>query len=147
MDQKEQFHHQGYLILENFATAEECRELMDRGRELAEQFDYRGHASIFQTEEQSRVSDDYFLNSGGNISFFFEKDAFTKEGEHRQVIFHSLNKIGHALHERDPVFRKFSRSPKLVALASAVGLNDDFLIQSIRIFKHAICLVYTSTIP
>lgn len=137
MDQKEQFHRQGYLILENFASPEECRELMDRGRELAEQFDYRGHASIFQTEEQSRVSDEYFLRSGDNISFFFEKDAFTKEGELRQDIFRSLNKIGHALHELDPVFRKFSRSAKLAELASALGLNDAVLIQSMLIFKHA----------
>ena len=137
MNLKEQFHQQGYLILENFATAEECRELMDRGRELAEQFDYRGHASIFQTEEQSRVSDDYFLNSGGNISFFFEKDAFTPTGELKTDIFHSLNKIGHALHDLDPVFSKFSRSPRMAELAAGLGLEESLLIQSMLIFKHA----------
>jgi phytanoyl-CoA hydroxylase len=137
MNLKEQFEAQGYLILEDFASPEECKALMQRGKELAEQCDYRGHASIFQTEEQTRVSDDYFLNSGGNISFFFEKDAFQENGELRQDIFRSLNKIGHALHDLDPVFMKFSRNPKLAALAEELGMKDALLIQSMLIFKHA----------
>jgi phytanoyl-CoA hydroxylase len=137
MNLKEQFEAQGYLILEDFASPEECKALMQRGKKLAEQFDYRGHASIFQTEEQTRVSDDYFLNSGGNISFFFEKDAFQENGELRQDIFRSLNKIGHALHDLDPVFMKFSRNPKLAALAEKLGMKDALLIQSMLIFKHA----------
>jgi phytanoyl-CoA hydroxylase len=137
MNLKEQFEAQGYLILEDFASLEECKALMQRGKELAEQCDYRGHASIFQTEEQTRVSDDYFLNSGGNISFFFEKDAFQENGELRQDIFRSLNKIGHALHDLDPVFMKFSRTPKLAALAEELGMKDALLIQSMLIFKHA----------
>lgn len=123
--------------MEDFASPEECMALMNRGRELAEQFDYRGYASIFQTENQSRVSDDYFLNSGGNISFFFEKDAFREDGELRQDIFHSLNKIGHALHDIDPVFAGFSRSPGMAALARELGMESALLIQSMLIFKHA----------
>ena len=137
MNLREKFEAQGYLILEDFASPEECKALMQRGKKLAEEFDYRGHASIFQTEEQTRVSDDYFLNSGGNISFFFEKDAFQENGELRQEIFRSLNKIGHALHDLDPVFMKFSRTPKLAALAEELGMKDALLIQSMLIFKHA----------
>jgi phytanoyl-CoA hydroxylase len=137
MTLKEQFEEQGYLILEDFVPAEDCHALMKRGKELVEKFDYRGHASIFQTEEQSRVSDAYFLNSGGNISYFFEKDAFNESGELRQDLFQSLNKIGHALHDLDPVFQKFSRSPQLARLAGELGLETSLLIQSMLIFKHA----------
>ncbi len=137
MTLKEQFEEQGYLILEDFVPAEDCQALMKRGRELVEEFDYRGHASIFQTEEQSRVSDAYFLNSGGNISYFFEKDAFNELGELRQELFQSLNKIGHALHDLDSVFQKFSRSPQLARLAGELGMEDSLLIQSMLIFKHA----------
>ena len=54
-------------------------------------FDFDGHPSIFQTNEQTRTSDDYFLNSGGNISYFFEKDAFDQKGNLKRDLFHSLN--------------------------------------------------------
>ena len=137
MTKREQLEEQGFLVLENFVQPEACMELMQRGRELVDGFDYRGHASIFQTEEQSRVSDEYFLNSGGNISFFFEKDAFGTNGQLKQDLFLSLNKVGHALHDLDPVFRKFSRSQELASLAKELGMEDALLIQSMLIFKHA----------
>jgi phytanoyl-CoA hydroxylase len=111
--------------------------MMKRAEELVQSFDYRGHPSIFRTEEQSRVSDDYFLNSGGNISYFFEADAFDENGNLKQDLFRSLNKIGHALHDLDPVFRRHSRSKKLQQLAEDLGLNPLLLIQSMMIFKHA----------
>jgi len=134
---KQQFLKDGYLVLDRFKTPVECESLMQRGAELAAGFDYSGHPSVFQTSEQTRTSDDYFLNSGGNISFFFEKDAFDAQGNLKNDLFHSLNKIGHAMHDLDPVFNQFSRSPQLQALADALNLDDYLLIQSMLILKHA----------
>lgn len=65
---------------------------MARAAELVAGFDYRGHPSVFQTSEQTRTSDDYFLESGDRISYFFEKDAFGADGEFKRDIFHSLKK-------------------------------------------------------
>ena len=134
---RQQFETDGYLVLNNFTTAAACDALMKRGEELATGYNYDGHPSIFQTNEQSRTSDDYFLNSGDRISFFFEKDAFDNTGKLKNDLFHSLNKVGHALHDLDPVFDAFSRSPQMKQLAADLALDDYLIIQSMLIFKHA----------
>ena len=110
MTVREKFLEDGYLILPDFNSDEACSALMAQAEKLSRGFDYKGHASIFETSEQTKTSDDYFLNSGGNISFFFEKDAFDDKGELKNDVFHSLNKIGHAMHDLDPVFNSFTRS-------------------------------------
>lgn len=134
---QQQFTRDGFLILENFYSAEMCDALMKRGEELAADFHYQGQASIFETSNQAKTSDDYFLESGDKIAFFFEKDAFDEKGELKTDLFHSLNKIGHALHDLDPLFNQFSRSPQLQQLASDLGLTDQLIIQSMLILKHA----------
>jgi phytanoyl-CoA hydroxylase len=134
---REKFLENGFLVVENFNSPEECDALMQRAKELAEDFNYQGNASIFQTSEQTKTSDDYFLASGENISFFFEKDAFNAEGKLKTDIFHSLNKIGHALHDLDPVFDHFTRSSQMKKLSTELELNDYLIIQSMHILKHA----------
>ena len=133
----QQYLNDGFLVLEGFNSADACDELMHRAHELAHGYNYEGHPSIFQTNEQTRTSDDYFLNSGNNISFFFEKDAFDESGKLKNELFYSLNKIGHGLHDLDPVFDSFSRSHQMQELANDLQLSDYVIIQSMHILKHA----------
>ncbi|MEQ1922280.1 MAG: phytanoyl-CoA dioxygenase family protein [Pyrinomonadaceae bacterium] len=133
----EQFQQNGFLTIEGFNSVAECDALISRAAELSGGFDYQGHPSVFQTSEQTRTSDDYFLASGDKISFFFEKDAFDADGNLKSSIELSLNKIGHALHDLDPDYNGFSRSPQMKRLAAELDLTDALLIQSMHIFKHA----------
>ncbi|HNP99123.1 MAG TPA: phytanoyl-CoA dioxygenase family protein [Bacteroidia bacterium] len=132
-----QFQNDGYLILEKFNSAKSCDDLMHRAEELVRNYNIQDHPSIFQTSNQSASTDDYFLRSGNEISFFFEKDAFDKNGKLIGDTFHSLNKIGHALHDLDPLFNSFSRSPQMTKIASDLEMDEYVIIQSMMIFKHA----------
>ncbi len=49
---------------------------------------------------------------------------------------HAVNKIGHALHELDPVFSNFSYSSDIKKLARGVGLRKPSMIQSMVICKQ-----------
>jgi phytanoyl-CoA hydroxylase len=138
MDSKQldQFNRDGFLILEDFVTAEACDALRVRAEELVREFDPAGIVSIFSTREQTRTSDDYFLESGDKIRFFFEENAFNSDGTLKQNKEHSINKIGHALHDLDPAFDSFSPTPQLAQLISDLGLTSPLLLQSMYIFKQ-----------
>jgi phytanoyl-CoA hydroxylase len=131
-----QYERDGFLLIEDFKTIEECAALRARAAELVREFDPASTRSIFSTREQTRTSDDYFLASGMRISFFFEEEAFLPNGELRRSKERSLNKIGHALHDLDPLFAGFSRAPELARLTADLGFKRPLLVQSMYIFKQ-----------
>jgi phytanoyl-CoA hydroxylase len=134
--ERERYERDGFLVLEDFVDAQSCDQLRDRAAELVAGFDPGEHRSIFTTREQTRRSDEYFLGSGDTIRFFFEEEAFGPDGELRQTVDRSLNKFGHAMHDLDPVFDDFSRTPRLAALAADLGYREPRLLQSMYIFKQ-----------
>lgn len=133
-EQREAWERDGFLVLEGFVDVERCQELMARANEMVAAVD-RDIRSVFTTIEQTRTSDEWFLSSGDQTRAFFEADAFDEQGELRQPIEHSINKLGHAMHDLDPVFDRFSRTPALAEVAADVGLQDPLLLQSMYIFK------------
>ena len=130
------YERDGFLVLNDFVPENTCDELRARARQLVEEFDAAGVLSIFSTHEQSRLSDDYFLESGDKIRCFFEEDAFLPDGTLKHTKERSINKIGHALHDLDPVFDRFSRSDKIKQLSADLGIENPLLLQSMYIFKQ-----------
>src|SRR4026208_2412757 len=104
------YNETGYLILARCADERDCDLLRARAEELVRAFDPAEVVSIFSTHEQNRLTDEYFLTSGDKIRFFFEENAFNPDGTLKYGKEKSINKIGHALHDVDPVFQKFSCS-------------------------------------
>lgn len=135
-DAGERFERDGFLVLEGFAAPEACDALVARAQALVAGFDPGGVASVFSSVNQDATFDEYLLGSGGTVRFFFEEEAFDAGGRLRQPKELSINKIGHALHDLDPAFDRFSRTPRLAALAGALGLAEPLLVQSMYIFKQ-----------
>ncbi|HVG18307.1 MAG TPA: phytanoyl-CoA dioxygenase family protein [Blastocatellia bacterium] len=134
--QKVRYERDGFLVLEDFVSRESCAALRKQAEEMVANFEPQGAASVFSTRDQARTSDDYFLESGDKIRFFFEEDAFDAGGKLRQDKARSINKIGHALHDLDPVFDRFSRTDALAGLIRDLGFARPLLLQSMYIFKQ-----------
>ena len=137
--QVEAFRRDGFLVVPDFVSADDCVALRERAMQLAEEHvPSPEQATVFTADgKPQHTSDDYFLTSGEKIRCFFEKDAFDESGRLRSQPHLSLNKLGHAMHDLDPVFDSFSRTPQLAAVASDIGMRDPLLLQSMYIFKQA----------
>lgn len=120
----------GFLVLEDFVSLQDCDALQQRAAELVAGFDPGPVRTVFSTRDQGHARDRYFEESGGAIHFFFEEQATD------QPVPLALNKIGHALHDLDPVFDRVSRRPQLAALARTLGFVEPLLLQSMYLFKQ-----------
>ena len=125
----------GFLVLPGAINAEACAALRRRAEEVVAEAAHDPSRSS-PPQEQQRTSDEWFLSSGGAIRCFFEEDAFSPDGEltvpHQQAI----NKIGHAQHDLDDVYDGVARSPVMAEVATALGVADPLLLQSMHIFKQ-----------
>ncbi|XP_032978719.1 phytanoyl-CoA dioxygenase domain-containing protein 1 isoform X1 [Rhinolophus ferrumequinum] len=159
LSQLQKFQEDGFLVLEGFFSADECVAMQQRIGEIVAKMDVPVHCRTeFSTQEEEQLraqfschkeppvvsnpgacdsdgSTDYFLSSGDKIRFFFEKGVFDKKGNFLVPPEKSINKIGHALHAHDPVFKRVTHSPKVQALARSLGLQMPMVVQSMYIFK------------
>ena len=129
------YHDAGVIVLHDFVSVDACIALRQRALELVEAFDPATVKCVFSTASDEHQADDYFIESGDKIRFFLEDDAFDEQGELKQPKADSLNKMGHAMHDLDPVFDAFSRTPQLASVARGVGFQDPAIVQSMYIFK------------
>jgi len=136
-EQLADYERDGFLVLRDFVSEVACVELKRQAEALVDDFEPdEGVKSIFTTNEQTRHSDEYFLTSGDKTRFFFEEEAFDADGELRQDKSLSINKLGHAMHDLDPVFERFSHTDALAELCTDLGYHDPAILQSMYIFKQ-----------
>jgi phytanoyl-CoA hydroxylase len=136
VDQQKQFQKDGYLTIPGFRNADDIARLRERAGQLVDEFDPAQSRSIFTTQNQETATDQYFLRSDNTMRCFFEEEAFGPDGQLRQAKALSINKIGHAMHDLDPVFGAFSRGADLDAVARGLGLAEPLIWQSMYIFKQ-----------
>ena len=117
VEQRARFEADGFLRLPGFVAPAACDALRTRAAALVDAVDADELGSVFSTRDQVRTTDDYFLDSGDQVRCFLEEDAVDDAGRLRRDKALAINKIGHALHDLDPVFDGFSRTAELAALA------------------------------
>ncbi|KAA1472919.1 phytanoyl-CoA dioxygenase [Dentipellis sp. KUC8613] len=137
--QVSQFYRDGYLRIPGFLEPAETNALLTRSKQLLNDFSLEDHPlTKFMTDDDNHIGDDYFLTSGDKIRYFLETDAVDKDGKLNREKDKAVNKIGHALHELDPVFRKTTlEEEKLKAVVRDLRFHHNPLaLQSMVITKQ-----------
>jgi len=126
----------GFVAVPDFLSSGTCAALIERAERIAGEQAPSGPRSVFSTAEQARRSDAWFLESGDRVRCFFEEEALAEDGSLTVEPGRAINKIGHALHDLDPVFAAVSYDPRMLAIAAAVGMQEPLALQSMAIFKQ-----------
>lgn len=134
-DQIHDYHDQGFLVLQGFKAADELQALRDRSLAIIDAFEADTPADVFSSRERALTTDAVLIGSGSGVHCFFEAEAFEADGRLNRPRRLAVNKIGHAMHDLDPVFDAFFRDPRLAAISADIGLEQPLLWQSQVIFK------------
>ena len=129
--------HEGVIVWPGFAAPAAVESLKQRAREIVEALEpSAAKRAVFSSRDRAQLSQRALAASADQVRCFFEEEAFDADGRLVVNKARAINKIGHALHDRDAVFDRFSRDPRLAALAADLGVIDPLLMQSMLIFKQ-----------
>ena len=125
----------GFLIIDNFYSVDECEGLKNRAELLIE--NHSPENEIPYSLNNYDMKNESFKFSANNIVFFHEdnnckelQSISKNEGE-------NIKEIGHAIHDLDPTFSNFSRKKSLAILLTSLGIEMPLLAKSTYILKHS----------
>lgn len=130
------FHRDGVLVIEGFKSVTECEALRARANALVLEHGPNAAGTIFSTRQPRHKDSRYFRESAHAIGVFFEEEAFDAEGKLAYPLPLAVNKLGHGMHDLDPVFSNFSKGRALQAISESLGVADPRVMQSMYIFKQ-----------
>lgn len=129
----EAWRRDGVVVVDGFWSREDVERARSRAGELRVRCAERAPDTVFDARAQEHGEDDWFRDSGREIRAFFEPGMPGLVADRARWV----NKLGHALHERDPTFASLLRSPRIAELAAVLGRPRGHMVQSMLIFKEA----------
>lgn len=143
-EELKKFKKDGYFVIENFLSEEQCKSLIKECDNITDNYTLQDikNLPVFEANtgsDQAQTRDEYFLTSIDKIRPFLEnkaseilKDAKDDEPINKRI----FNKIGHALHVFNPVFREVTFADNVKDIAKSLGYVKPLVLQSMYIFKQ-----------
>lgn len=125
----EYFRENGFVHLSQVIEPVMCQKLIFRMKDLVAKINPLSD-QVFDAEHQ-KTKVQFLIDSAHRILCFFDKNAPNTTDP-----FRALNKVGHGLHKKCPVYQKFSETPYFFDLMKCLGQKKPEIIQSMFIFKQ-----------
>jgi len=135
-EQKDHYLNQGFLVLENAIQKADIEHLRAAALEIVDNFDIDNNRTVFKTNDRDSGRDDYFFDSAEKVHCFLEEDALDEDGDLIKPAYLAINKIGHAMHDLNPVFKEFCQLPIFGQVMRDIGIQNPLLWQTMYIFKQ-----------
>ncbi len=120
----------GYLVIPGFLSATTMDGMKQRAVQIMKSVD-TSVISVFATDDkQVKTTDQYFLDSATEVRCFFEDGAIGADGSLLRDPEQCINKIGHALHEKEAVFERVFANEWVLSLLKQLGQKEPALTQS-----------------
>lgn len=133
---KTRYETDGFVVIEDVFDAQSIASVRAAAATIVDDFDVEKNKVVFTTTDGDRGRDEYFFDSAEKIHCFLEEHALDAQGNLLKPKALAVNKVGHALHDLDPVFNAFCRQPVIGELARRVGFSEPVVQQSMYIFKQ-----------
>jgi len=131
----EKFARDGFVIVENLLSLDDIVAARTAAAVIIEHFTPTDHPTVFSTRDNDRGRDEYFMRSAQAVHCFVEADALADDGSLNRPKDEAINKIGHALHDLDPTFRRLCKLPCIGQLLRDIGYDAPRVWQTMYICK------------
>jgi len=123
----------GFVLIEDVFDITETNEMRSEIIRIVENIDVDNNPKVTfnASDEKKHVCDKYFLESVDKISHFFEEGAIDPISDDILVPkCKAFNKVGHALHSLNSVFRKFTFGERIQTIVRLIGYRQPKVVQT-----------------
>lgn len=148
-DQLNKFKNEGYLVIENFINSDQCSKLYDEAGKIIENVIDKEDLEnvpvfpfIAKEKPPSKSDFEYFMESGTGVKLFLNKQEFATESHtdtaaRAKVIRRRANRIGHALHALNPVFKEVTFSGEVKDVVKSLDFEKPIVCQSMYLMMQS----------